>query len=66
MNIGDRISRGILTGGAVGALSAVFGYTGDMFMATGIGALAGLAAGLTHGILDRKRKRSSDAGTKLR
>ncbi|MDR1946292.1 MAG: hypothetical protein LBQ51_03905 [Desulfovibrio sp.] len=56
MNISDRISRGILTGGAVGALSAVFGFSDNMFMAVGIGAVAGLAAGLTHGILDRKRK----------
>ncbi|MDR1685379.1 MAG: hypothetical protein LBR82_02875 [Desulfovibrio sp.] len=60
MNISDRISRGILIGGAVGALSSVFGYTDSMFMATGFGAVAGLAAGLTHGILDRKRKKSRD------
>jgi ABC-type uncharacterized transport system permease subunit len=60
MNISDRISRGILIGGAVGALSAVFGYTDSLFMATGFGAVAGLAAGLTHGILDRKRKATRD------
>jgi hypothetical protein len=53
----DRVVRGILIGGALGAFSNIFGYTESMFMAIGVGAVAGFLAGLTHAALDRKRKK---------
>lgn len=53
----DRIVRGILIGGSLGAFSALFGYSESMFMAVGIGAIAGLLAGLTHALLDKRRKK---------
>lgn len=56
MRPGDRIVRGILIGGALGAFSAIFGLTGNMFVAIGMGAAAGFLAGLTHAALDKKRK----------
>jgi len=57
MNSADRVVRGILIGGALGAFSNIFGYTESMFMAVGMGAACGLLAGLTHAALDRKRKK---------
>lgn len=63
MSSGDRITRGILIGGAIGAFSAIFGYSESMFFAVGMGAAAGLLAGVTHAWLDKKRKKKSeDAG----
>ncbi|MDR0828450.1 MAG: hypothetical protein LBN33_11385 [Desulfovibrio sp.] len=59
MNAGDRIVRGILIGGAVGALSALAGYSSNMFLAVGAGALAGFLAGLTHALLDKRRKNNN-------
>ena len=56
MSTGDRIVRGILIGGAIGAFSAIFGLTENMFVSIGLGAVAGLFAGLTHAVLDKKRK----------
>jgi ABC-type uncharacterized transport system permease subunit len=56
MGPGDRLTRGILIGGALGAFSYVFGYAESLFMATGIGAIAGFLAGLTHAALDKRRK----------
>jgi ABC-type uncharacterized transport system permease subunit len=56
VSIGDRLSRGILIGGAVGALYVVFGYGSNMFIAVGVGALAGFLAGLTRALLDKRRK----------
>ena len=56
MSIGDRIVRGILIGGAIGALSVIFGLTENMFVSIGLGAIAGFFAGLTHAALDKKRK----------
>ena len=53
--VADRISRGILLGGAFGAFSAIFGLSDSMFMAVGIGMFAGLLAGLTLARLDKKR-----------
>ncbi len=55
MGAGDRITRGILIGGALGAFSAIFGLTESLFMATGIGAFAGLLAGLTRYLMDKKK-----------
>lgn len=57
MGPGDRITRGILIGGALGAFSAIFGFTESMFVAVGMGAGAGFLAGLTHAVLDKKRKK---------
>lgn len=57
MNSADRITRGILIGGALGAFSALIGYSESMFFAVGIGAVAGFFAGLTHAALDNKRKK---------
>jgi len=56
MSSGDRIVRGILIGGAVGAFSAILGLTENMFVAVGLGAVAGSLAGITHAVLDKKRK----------
>ena len=56
MGPGDRIVRGILIGGALGAFSTLFGLTESMFFAVGMGAGAGFLAGLTHAALDKKRK----------
>ena len=56
MSVGDRIVRGILIGGAIGALSTIFGLTENMFVSIGLGAIAGFLAGLTHAALDKKRK----------
>lgn len=53
----DRITRGILIGGALGAFSNIFGYTENMFIAVGLGAFAGLLAGVTHAWLDKRRKK---------
>lgn len=57
MEPADRIVRGILIGGALGAFSAVFGYTDSLFFAVGIGAVCGFFAGLTHAAFDKKRKK---------
>ena len=56
MSTGDRIVRGILIGGAIGAFSVIFGLTENMFVSIGLGAVAGCFAGLTHAALDKKRK----------
>jgi hypothetical protein len=56
MDVGDRITRGILIGGALGAFSRIFAISENMFMAVGIGALAGLLAGLTRAFFDAKRR----------
>ena len=55
MGPGDRITRGILIGGALGAFSNLFGITQNMFVAVGIGAIAGFLAGLTRAFLDKKK-----------
>lgn len=57
MSFGDRLVRGILIGGALGAFSSIFGLTENMFVAVGIGAVMGFFAGLTHAFLDKRRKR---------
>lgn len=56
MRISERITRGILIGGALGAFSHIFGVTENMFMAVGIGAIAGFLAGLTRALLERRNK----------
>lgn len=56
MGSADRIVRGILIGGALGAFAAMFGYTDSMFYAVGIGAVAGFLAGLTRAAFDGKKK----------
>ena len=55
MEIGERITRGILIGGALGAFSHIFGFTGNLFMAIGIGGVAGFLAGLTRGLLEKRK-----------
>ena len=57
MGPGDRITRGILIGGALGAFSNLLGYTESMFMAVGIGAVAGFFAGLTRIYLEKRRNK---------
>lgn len=57
MGAADRIVRGILIGGALGAFAAIFGYSDSMFFAIGIGAMAGFLAGLTRVAFDNKRKK---------
>ena len=56
MGVSERVTRGILIGGALGAFSHIFGVTENLFMAVGIGAIAGCLAGLTRALVDRKRK----------
>jgi uncharacterized membrane protein len=53
----DRITRGILIGGAMGAFSALFGISDNMFIAVGVGMVAGFFAGLTLMHLDKNRKK---------
>lgn len=55
MSSGDRITRGILIGGALGAFGYFFGYSESLFIAVGVGAIAGFLAGLTHAYLDKRR-----------
>jgi hypothetical protein len=55
MQATERIARGILIGGALGAFSVVFGYMDNMFMAVGMGAGVGFLAGLTRALLDKRR-----------
>lgn len=57
MSAVDRITRGILIGGALGAFCVLFGFMDSMFMAVGMGAGAGFFAGLTHALLDKRGKR---------
>lgn len=56
MGVSERVTRGILIGGALGAFSHIFGVTENLFMAVGIGAIAGCLAGLTRALVDKKRK----------
>ncbi|MDR2488620.1 MAG: hypothetical protein LBD42_03910 [Desulfovibrio sp.] len=56
MGVVERITRGILIGGALGAFSHVFGISENMFLAVAIGAVAGFLAGMTRAFLDGKRK----------
>lgn len=56
MGVSERVTRGILIGGALGAFSHIFGITENLFMAVGIGAIAGCLAGLTRALVDKKRK----------
>ena len=56
MQITERIARGILIGGALGAFSNLFGFTESLSVAIAIGAFAGVLAGLTRILIDRKRK----------
>ena len=56
MGISERVTRGILIGGALGAFSHLFGITENLFMAVGIGGIAGVLAGLTRLFLDTRRK----------
>ncbi len=53
----ERMTRGILIGGALGAFSVVFGISNSMFFAVGVGMVAGFLAGLTHAYLDKQRKK---------
>jgi hypothetical protein len=57
MGAADRIVRGILIGGALGAFSSLFGYMDNMFMAVGMGAAVGVLAGLTHVALGKRRRK---------
>ncbi|MDR2502920.1 MAG: hypothetical protein LBD82_00800 [Deltaproteobacteria bacterium] len=43
----DYIARGILSGGALGVFSALFGFTRSIFWSCGLGMLAGFMAGIT-------------------
>lgn len=57
MGVADRITRGILIGGALGAFSVLFGFMESMFMGVGMGAGAGFLAGLTRALMDKDRKK---------
>ena len=51
-----RVARGILVGGSLGAFSAIFGISENMFFAVGVGMIAGCLAGLTMMWLEKRRK----------
>ena len=53
----DRITRGILIGGSLGAFSAIFGFTESMFLSIGVGMIGGLFAGVTMASIDRRKKK---------
>lgn len=53
----NRITRGILIGGALGAFSAIFGISANMFIGVGVGMIAGFLAGLTLMYRDNRRKK---------
>ena len=57
MGSADRIVRGILIGGALGAFASILGYTDSMFYAVGIGAVAGFLAGLTRAAFDGRKEK---------
>lgn len=57
MDSSDRVVRGILIGGALGAFSNIFGFNDSMFIAIGVGATAGFFAGLTMAFRDRRNKK---------
>ena len=56
MGVSERVTRGILIGGALGAFSHIFGISENLFMAVGIGAIAGCLAGLTRAFVEKRRK----------
>ena len=51
------ISRGILIGGSLGALSVIMGFTTNYFFSIGYGMLAGFFAGLTRFLLKKRREK---------
>ena len=53
----DRITRGILIGGSLGAFSALLGFTESMFFSTGVGMIAGFFAGITMASIDKRKKK---------
>lgn len=53
----DRIVRGILLGGSLGAICALADIAPNMIVAIGVGAVAGFFAGLTRAFLERRRNR---------
>lgn len=53
----DRIVRGILLGGSLGALCALAEIAPSMLIAVGVGAVAGFLAGLTRVLVDRRKGR---------
>ena len=57
LTAGDYITRGILIGGAVGAIGALFGFSRSIFWGTGIGMIAGFMAGIT--LFKRAQKREA-------
>ena len=57
MDGASRITRGILIGGALGAFCNLFGFTESMFFSVGAGAIAGFFAGITHTVLDNRRRK---------
>ncbi len=53
----DRITRGILIGGSLGAFSVIFGFTQSMFISIGVGMAAGAVAGLTMTSIEKRKKK---------
>lgn len=52
----DYIRRGILIGGAAGAIAAMLGFSQNIFWGTGLGMISGLLAGVTIGKRVEKRR----------
>jgi mannitol-specific phosphotransferase system IIBC component len=53
----DRLTRGILIGGSLGAFSVIFGYNESMFLSIGVGMIAGALAGITMAYIDKRKKK---------
>ena len=52
----NRITRGILIGGALGAFSVLMGIGNSMFISVGVGMVAGFFAGYTMMRMDKRRE----------
>lgn len=52
----NSIYRGIMIGGSMGVIAALFGYSDSIPRALGVGMIAGFFAGITIGIRKRKKK----------
>ncbi len=52
----NYIIRGIMIGGSLGVIGALLGYSDSLPRAFGVGMIAGVLAGITLGLRQRKKK----------
>ncbi|MDR2161799.1 MAG: hypothetical protein LBO77_06655 [Desulfovibrio sp.] len=57
MSGADRIVRGIMIGGAVGAFGVIFGLTESLLLSVGAGMVMGALAGWTRARMDRRLRK---------